>query len=98
MMDREQGKEFAKVLEHWSNGGVIQGRHDCCDWVTIDNNRFFPEMGVEYRIAPKPLECWVWVYPDGNWENATFKDKEDCDVEFLGQKGKAIHMREVTDG
>ena len=94
-MNREEAKELAMVLEHWSNGGDIQGMHDCCDWVTIDGDKFFPEMGVKYRIKPRPHEYWARFDSEGNL--VASRSKEWAPWKPSTDSGYVL-MREVVEG
>lgn len=49
----------------------------------------------EYRVTPKPAECWIWVHADGTIGATTSWSKESC--EHITTPGRAVLFREVTE-
>ena len=64
IVDKATAEEAAKVLLAWANGEIIEFRSSSTSpWTSADltgqlswNFDFF-----EYRVKPKPIECWVTV-------------------------------------
>ena len=50
----------------------------------------------EYRVKPKPIELWVWKYPNGLFGSVTYTKK--LSDEMAGESGRVMTlMREVTE-
>jgi hypothetical protein len=50
----------------------------------------------EYRLKPKPAECWIWVRDDGLIDGSTWPTKDFCKNMVSRCSGRAVLFREVT--
>lgn len=61
-MNREQTLQAIKVMQHYADGGEVEARmrSERGAWGSLfmDGPRWDWD-SAEYRIQPKPLECWV---------------------------------------
>jgi hypothetical protein len=89
------------VMQAFEDGKKIQAKRKASGvWVQADAPTW-DWYGVEYRIAPEPLELWVNTYPVGSgdiFQSVCWLSEEDA----RGNVGPrpirtAVHMREVTE-
>ena len=100
-MNESQQKAYdqAQVMLAYANGAQIEFREKGVrNWI----NRCAEEASFlwdwftyEYRIAPKPLECWAWRFPDGT-RGATGDSAKILDATYRMNQGRAVLMREVV--
>lgn len=94
---QKQAKEYAEILLAFSRGEKLEyrfksrtawGSCPCPAWQFQD---------YEYRIAPKPVEGYAWVDPDGNASCGLYQDRDLVLTIWQGKPGRAIFLREVTE-
>lgn len=106
-MDRDEAIRRAEIARKWAEGEVVQaGGHGM--WTDINGPddirrdpryppKFFDET-IEWRIKPKPLECWAW------WDDGA--NRPSITQPYIGQNmmpeapsrnGRWVSMREVTN-
>jgi len=58
-MNRERAEELLPIIEAYANGEEIEFKNRKTDgrWIVAAYPDFYDD--TEYRIKPKPLECWV---------------------------------------
>lgn len=96
-MNGEQITDLIMVLKAMRKGEAAECRGKGIDetWVLLDADNDINTEIFEYRIAPKPLECWMWIHEDGRKDPFYYSDKADC--EHGRGSGRAVLMREVTE-
>lgn len=96
---QKEAAEYAEVLMAYSRGETIQMRRNedsvTDEWSEItyplwDFGRF------EYRVAPKPVDFWVWRTP--NQKVYGFSSSREKLVNEYGRyEGGPIRLREVIE-
>ena len=57
-MTRDEAREFARIVQAYADGSVIQCFHSDGQWYEVKDPRF--DKAVErYRIKPEPREGWM---------------------------------------
>jgi hypothetical protein len=90
-VNRERAKELLPIIEHFANGGKVEGFTNGL-WSVLNN----PSWDAYDRYRIKPLECLVNVDSFGDMISFSTKAEANlqrmtCDLRF------AVHMREVEE-
>lgn len=94
-MNREQTREAIKVMQHFADGGEVECKQCDGSWGRLmDPNWQFSS--CEYRIKPKPLECWVNVYQHDQLVIHPSQDEAREHASPCATRA-CVHMREVTE-
>lgn len=102
MSELKTAVEVAQALER---GEVVEYAHvNSMDWMSLDPNDWnWRRLYRTYRIKPKPLECWVNVYPGRAFNAYPSKALAIANDAAEGVTKPdlalrvAVHMREVTN-
>lgn len=95
---QKQAKEYAEILLAFSRGHPVEYRLiGGAEWKKPTFGPVWQFAINEYRIAPKPVEVYVWKHDDGEASVATFPDKKTCEMVWGQMRGKPVLMREVTE-
>jgi len=62
-MNREEARELAPIMQAYADGADVEYLDRCGAWFGATTPTF--AQGTEFRVKPKPLECWVWFDADG---------------------------------
>ena len=88
--------EKAAVMIAFDRGEKIQ-------WSSLKKPEWMPSTNPswnwydsDYRIAPKPVEGWVWIHANG-MQGCSHESKTDAYRAYSGVKGRVVFMREVIE-
>ena len=93
---QKEAAEYAEVLLAYSRGEQIQVRYENEEtWAPITYPLW--DFGHnDYRIAPKPVEEWRWLFSNGQ-TSSVYPTKESLIDIFRNTDGRPVLMREVTE-
>ena len=94
---QKEAAEYAEVLLAYSRGERIEMRS--AENNTPWRNPTYPlwDFGrFEYRVAPKPVERWVWIHKNGGF-GCDYGTKDQALEDYAGVDGRPVLMREVTE-
>lgn len=86
-------RHLMDLLDAVKNQEIIQVRCDNIFQDELGDEELIKEL-KEFRVKPKPLECWVNTYPDGDAHLYLSEETARCQTR---KKRKTIHMREVEE-
>ena len=98
-MNREQDKKLLPIIEAFANGEEIQFKDSAGNWENSNNPMFYDLR--EYRIKPKPRECWVNICRFNTF--STCHETKDSAEKVLNDANldlrtwETVKFREVTD-
>ena len=109
-MTRDEAREAARVLQHYADGGEIDGKGKSDDkWYDVTCAPSFNFERADFRIKPKPAEGWVIIDSGGairgDYPRARlFATREAAEesagdlvaVDASGQPYRIVRMVEVT--
>ena len=102
-MNREQAKKLLPIIEALANGEAIQIKESSGKWATRTWDHFnFDSNAENYRVKPKPRECWVTVC-GGDTISSAFRHKEEAESVLNGavisdrDNWEIVKFIEVTD-
>lgn len=87
--------EKIEVMQAYERGEKIESSTPSGIWVPV-GSPCWNWYAFDYRIAPKPLECWVVVSSGGNILEA-HKDERYARAVSTNEAWRVVKMREVTD-
>lgn len=94
-MNREQTKEAIKVMQHYADGGEVNWRpRGKGDWEACGYDPVFDFLRNEYRIKPKPLECWVI---DINGSVGVAWESRNQAEQYSAGNARIVHMVESPE-
>ena len=94
-IDIQPASEKAEVMLAFDRGAQVEIRHrDSAIWIH-DSNPCWDWVDYEWRVMTKPAECWIWVYPDGQYGVAGYDSKRAAENAYTDSAGRAAFMREV---
>lgn len=94
-MNKERAKELLPIIQAYAEGEQIEYRNSQTrGWITVPDPSFFDSS--EYRVKPKPLECWVNVCGSEIGVYCYGSRSEARKSMSIGQN-RTVHMREVED-
>lgn len=101
-MNKDQTKEAIKVMQAYVDGEEIEYKDSSGAWRAVNGEPLWNFCECEYRVKPKPLECYLVVDNLGSMAafssdapaHAFIARASDCQ----GLEGaRIIKMREVTE-
>ena len=93
-LTRENADALADILSEYAAGGELQEEQQPQRWETLRLGLIITNSDWSYRIKPKPLECWVNVYPNTvQTQHESESEARDCACSDALRV--AVHMREV---
>ena len=100
-MTREEAKKLAPIIKAFGDGEDVQSlTHfpipDKYDWITAPGNPSF-DPRKQWRIKPKPVECFVIVHSDGSLGSCTWASRSEAALVADMGTMRVAHMREVED-
>ena len=96
---QKQAKEYAEILLAFSRGEAVEAKtRDCTSakWFVPVKGPHWDFILNEYRIAPKPVEEWRWLFSTGQ-TSSVYPNKESLIDIFRNTDGRPVLMREVTE-
>ena len=94
--DIKTATEKAAVMIAFDRGEKIQ-------WRDLEKSEWAPSINPswnwydsDYRIAPKPAECWVWIHAGGSYGYG-FNSEQEAKNFYPNIPGRAVLMREVIE-
>lgn len=101
MMENDELQAHIKAIRvALSNGEIemINKKQGDDGFYKADSILLGPAYVAEYRIAPKPLECWALLISDGSGEFQGWTACEEQAEDWKKiERGRTVLMREVTD-
>ena len=96
-MTRDEAKKLLPIIQAYADGKDVQYKSNL-DGSWKNSRELFFDIGLEWRIKPEPMECWVVVGRDGDLVAYTSKAGADHHASFASFSPYTIHhMREVED-
>lgn len=99
-MNKEQQEAYdkAQIMLAFARGEKVQCLGCGGEWYTSINYSWNCPAS-DYRIAPKPIEVWLWRNINGTLYYKAYKDKDECfcAAEAFTSHGKPVLFREVTE-
>jgi len=94
-MTRDEAREAVKVLQHYADGGEIDGKGKSDDeWYDVTCAPSFNFERADFRIKPKPAEGWGTI-TDSDPNSLVGWASEKVARGFACNSRRAIHWREV---
>jgi hypothetical protein len=104
---RERARELLPVIEAWARGEMIQSlaKYPGATWQDCNSGASFSD-DYEYRIKPRPLECWaIWCPADARlicggrvyMTQAEAQKAEKASMGICRAEHRIIRMREVVE-
>ena len=89
--------EMIEVMQAYERGEKVEAcwRRHSNDWVKCELPQW-DWSNFNFRIAPKPLECWIVTNINGSVV-AYYESERPAKEHANGNCGKAIKMREVIE-
>jgi hypothetical protein len=98
-MNREETIAAIKVMQAYVYGAEIEFSERPGEWEPCVGGPLWNWSGRDYRIKPKPLECWVLVGAGSDLKKPAFSSQqaalEASDKYII--RPRIIHLREVTE-
>lgn len=94
-MTPEKAREAAQVMLAYADGAIVECQDNQLNpWIAVLEPSF-NWIKYDYRIKPKPIECWVVVYDDDS--RYTCHSKEAA-LDVLNRRGgRLAHLVEAND-
>jgi len=92
---QKQAREYAEILSAFARGEMVQIKINN-EWCNLVDSTWDFSCN-KYRIAPKPIEEWRWLFPNGVTSSAYPNKDYLLDIFHPHQKGRPVLMREVTE-
>ena len=89
-------QSWLKIIEADERGEVIQANHSGVFMVRKSGMNFDFER-IEYRIKPKPRECWRLKYADGELGDRCYDSSASASLWTSADNVKAVKFVEVIE-
>jgi hypothetical protein len=78
--------KWAKEIKHWANGGEIEYRDIGRDDWTIDDDPWWNDESMEFRIKPQPKEPqYLYVYRSAMYGFVFYSDTLGTEKDLIGK-------------
>lgn len=86
------------VMKQDDGVNTFQYNYNNEGWADVKSHPSWSLETTEYRVKPKPAECWIFLFDTGVRSAMTYSSKESCLKDWgSGSDGKAVLFREVTE-